>query len=93
MHFWICLSTNLDLIVIMSKLIGLFIFLRDQTPKIPNSEGKKNDSFSWQELGHQASLIRSVATKVFSEMGSSLSYKVGTMIEIPRAALVADEVC
>lgn len=38
-------------------------------------------------------LIRSVAKKVFSEMGSSLSYKVGTMIEIPRAALVADEVC
>jgi len=29
---------------------------------------------------------------VFSEMDSSLSYKVGTMIEIPRAALVADEV-
>lgn len=38
------------------------------------------------------SLIRSVAKKVLSEMGSSLSYKVGTMIEIPRAALVADEV-
>jgi len=46
-----------------------------------------------QELGHQVSLIRSVAKKVFSEMGSSsLSYKVGTMIEIPRAALVADEI-
>ncbi|XP_024039126.1 pyruvate, phosphate dikinase, chloroplastic [Citrus clementina] len=45
-----------------------------------------------QELGHQISLIRNVATKVFSEMGSSLDYKVGTMIEIPRAALVADEI-
>ncbi|KAL1148371.1 hypothetical protein V6Z11_A10G121700 [Gossypium hirsutum] len=45
-----------------------------------------------QELGHQVSLIRSTAKKVFSEMGSSLSYKVGTMIEIPRAALVADEI-
>ena len=45
-----------------------------------------------KELGHQVSLIRSVAKKVFSEMGSSLSYKIGTMIEIPRAALVADEV-
>ncbi|KAG5554877.1 hypothetical protein RHGRI_012443 [Rhododendron griersonianum] len=44
------------------------------------------------ELGHQVSLIRSTAKKVFSEMGSSLSFKVGTMIEIPRAALVADEV-
>ncbi|KAK2995562.1 hypothetical protein RJ640_014959 [Escallonia rubra] len=44
------------------------------------------------ELGHQVSLIRSTAKKVFSEMGSSLSFKVGTMIEIPRAALVADEI-
>ncbi|KAA8527523.1 hypothetical protein F0562_034762 [Nyssa sinensis] len=45
-----------------------------------------------QELGHQVSLIRSVAKEVFAEMGSSLSYKVGTMIETPRAALVADEI-
>ncbi|CAK7332929.1 unnamed protein product [Dovyalis caffra] len=45
-----------------------------------------------QELGHQATLIRNVAKKVFSEMGVTLSYKVGTMIEIPRAALVADEI-
>ncbi|CAL5393126.1 unnamed protein product [Camellia sinensis] len=45
-----------------------------------------------QELGHQVNLIRSVAKKVFSEMGSSLSYKVGTMIEVPRAALIADEI-
>ncbi|KAF9673338.1 hypothetical protein SADUNF_Sadunf10G0013600 [Salix dunnii] len=44
------------------------------------------------ELGHQMSLIRNVAKKVFSEMGVTLSYKVGTMIEIPRAALVADEI-
>ncbi|KAL9686787.1 hypothetical protein QQ045_031180 [Rhodiola kirilowii] len=45
-----------------------------------------------QELGHQVKLIRSVASKVFSEMGTTLNYKVGTMIEIPRAALVADEI-
>jgi phosphoenolpyruvate synthase/pyruvate phosphate dikinase len=38
------------------------------------------------------SLIREVAKKVFSATGTSVSYKVGTMIEIPRAALVADEV-
>ena len=37
-------------------------------------------------------LIRNVANKLLSEMGSSLSYKVGTMIEVPRVALVADEV-
>ncbi|XP_057957151.1 pyruvate, phosphate dikinase, chloroplastic isoform X2 [Malania oleifera] len=45
-----------------------------------------------QELGHQVALIRGVAKKVFSEMGCSVSYKMGTMIEIPRAALVADEI-
>nr|KYP58153.1 hypothetical protein KK1_004445 [Cajanus cajan] len=44
------------------------------------------------ELRHQVNLIRTVADKVLSEMGSSLSYKVGTMIEVPRAALVADEI-
>ncbi|KAI4304114.1 hypothetical protein MLD38_039669 [Melastoma candidum] len=43
-------------------------------------------------LWHQVSLIRSVANKVFSEMGSSLSFKVGNMIEIPRAAHVAEEI-
>lgn len=53
---------------------------------------QKIDNLKLQELGHQVSLIRSTAKKVFSEMGSSSSYKVGTMIEIPRAALVADEV-
>jgi pyruvate,orthophosphate dikinase len=45
-----------------------------------------------QELGHQVSLIRKVAEKVFSASGTSVAYKVGTMIEIPRAALVADEI-
>lgn len=45
-----------------------------------------------QELRHQVSLIRNVADKVLSEMGSSLGYKVGTMIEVPRAALIADEI-
>ncbi|XP_072958683.1 pyruvate, phosphate dikinase 2 [Typha angustifolia] len=45
-----------------------------------------------QELGHQMSLIRKIAEKVFAAMGTSINYKVGTMIEIPRAALVADEI-
>lgn len=46
-----------------------------------------------QELENQAGLVRQTAKRVFSQMGTSLDYKVGTMIEIPRAALVADEVC
>lgn len=45
---------------------------------------QKFDILYWQELGHQISLIRNVATKVFTEMGSSLDYKVGTMIEIDQ---------
>eukprot|EP00960_Hanusia_phi_P071406 767548-Hanusia_phi.AAC.4 len=40
----------------------------------------------------QAKLIRSTAELVFSERGSRVDYKVGTMIEIPRAALLAGEV-
>ncbi|KAK9107005.1 hypothetical protein Syun_023016 [Stephania yunnanensis] len=44
------------------------------------------------ELEHQVSLIRDVSKKLFSEMGTSIGYKIGTMIEIPRAALVADEI-
>jgi len=44
------------------------------------------------ELENQAKLIRSTAETVFTERGSRVEYKVGTMIEIPRAALLAGEV-
>jgi pyruvate, orthophosphate dikinase len=37
-------------------------------------------------------LIHETASKVFADMGKTIGYKVGTMIEIPRAALVANEV-
>ena len=45
-----------------------------------------------QELDHQVTAIHKVAAEVFGETGTTLDYKVGTMIEIPRAALVADQV-
>jgi pyruvate,orthophosphate dikinase len=48
--------------------------------------------FARQELAHQTALIRKTADDVFAESGSTLQYKIGTMIEIPRAALVANEV-
>lgn len=38
------------------------------------------------------SVIRQVGEKVFASMGKTIGYKIGTMIEIPRAALVADQV-
>ncbi len=44
------------------------------------------------EFKNQASIIRSVAEKVFAEKGARCDYQVGTMIEIPRAALTADHI-
>jgi pyruvate,orthophosphate dikinase len=38
----------------------------------------------------QEKIIRDTAAQLFAERGDSIEYKVGTMIEIPRAALTAD---
>ncbi len=45
-----------------------------------------------KELEHQAAVVRDVAAKVFAEQGVTVDYLVGTMIEIPRAALTADKI-
>ena len=45
-----------------------------------------------KELEHQAAIVREVAADVFAEQGVEVAYMVGTMIEIPRAALTADEI-
>ncbi|VAW18104.1 Pyruvate,phosphate dikinase [hydrothermal vent metagenome] len=45
-----------------------------------------------KELKMQADIIRTTADKVFEEKGTTVEYLVGTMIEIPRAALTADQV-
>ena len=37
-------------------------------------------------------MIRRAAKQLFDEMGDSIDYKVGTMIEIPRAALTANRI-
>jgi len=44
------------------------------------------------ELQMQADLVRKVATAVMAETGQSIEYLVGTMIELPRAALTADKI-
>jgi pyruvate,orthophosphate dikinase len=44
------------------------------------------------ELKNQADIIRSTAEKVFAEKGDRIDYLLGTMIEIPRAALTADHI-
>src|SRR5450756_1384315 len=45
-----------------------------------------------KELEDQAAVVRRVAAEVFAEQGVSVDYLVGTMIEIPRAALTADQI-
>jgi pyruvate, orthophosphate dikinase len=45
-----------------------------------------------QELVNQKQLISRVATEVMGETGVSIPYMVGTMIEVPRAALMASEI-
>jgi len=45
-----------------------------------------------KELEHQAKLVHSVAANVMKEQGVKFNYLVGTMIEIPRAAITADEI-
>ncbi len=42
------------------------------------------------EFIEQEKIIRETANKVFKEYGATVEYLVGTMIEIPRAALMAD---
>jgi pyruvate,orthophosphate dikinase len=42
------------------------------------------------EYTEQETIIRTTANKVFEERNDSIDYLVGTMIEIPRAALTAD---
>jgi len=44
------------------------------------------------ELKNQTEIIRATAEKVFAEKGDRIAYQVGTMIEIPRAALTADHI-
>ena len=45
-----------------------------------------------KEMANQAAIVRRVAEEVFKEKGKTVEYLVGTMIELPRAALVADEI-
>jgi pyruvate,orthophosphate dikinase len=44
------------------------------------------------EFLEQEKVIRATAKKLFEERGDSIEFKVGTMIEIPRAALTADRI-
>jgi pyruvate,orthophosphate dikinase len=45
-----------------------------------------------REFEHQRAIIEEVARQVLGAMGEHVPYLVGTMIELPRAALTADEI-
>ena len=45
-----------------------------------------------EELRQQRQLIDQVAQQVMGEQGMTIDYRVGTMIELPRAALIADSI-
>ncbi|MBN2527047.1 MAG: pyruvate, phosphate dikinase [Deltaproteobacteria bacterium] len=61
---------------------GIAVFPQIMIPLV----GKK------EELALQVKLIHDIAEAVFKEKGKRLKYLVGTMIEIPRAAVTAHEV-
>ena len=45
-----------------------------------------------KEMANQAAVVHRVAEEVFAEKEQKVDYLVGTMIELPRAALVANEI-
>jgi pyruvate,orthophosphate dikinase len=45
-----------------------------------------------KEMEDQGAIVRRVADQVFKEKGSKVEYLVGTMIELPRACTVADQI-
>jgi pyruvate,orthophosphate dikinase len=45
-----------------------------------------------KELAHQKEIVVRVAEEVFAKAGQKVHYMVGTMIEVPRAAVTADRV-
>jgi pyruvate,orthophosphate dikinase len=46
----------------------------------------------FREFDHQRAVLTEVASRVLGGMGEELDYTIGTMIELPRAALTADEI-
>jgi pyruvate,orthophosphate dikinase len=45
-----------------------------------------------KEMANQAAIVNRVAQEVFKEKEKKVDYLVGTMIELPRAALIADKI-
>ena len=67
---------------------------RQGGPARREGEARGHDSATGglNEMANQAAIVRRVAEEVFAEKEYKVEYLVGTMIELPRAALVADEI-
>src|SRR5260370_8910759 len=58
----------------------------------PHSELMIPLTATLKEMAHQGGIVRRVAEEVFKEKGAKVHYMVGTMIELPRAPLIAAEI-
>ncbi|MEN8119875.1 MAG: pyruvate, phosphate dikinase [Bacteroidota bacterium] len=47
---------------------------------------------TYEEMKMQEDIVRATIKKIFEERGEEINHMVGTMIEIPRAALIADKI-
>lgn len=47
---------------------------------------------TYEEMKMQEDIVRATVAKIFEERNDKIEYLVGTMIEIPRAALIADKI-
>ncbi len=47
---------------------------------------------TYEEMKMQETIVRDTITKIFDERNDKIDYLVGTMIEIPRAALIAEKI-
>jgi pyruvate,orthophosphate dikinase len=79
--------TEMQARAILEAAVNLKIKGIDARPEIMIPLVGKVEEFKYQEK-----IIRGVAEKVFAEKGVSIDYLLGTMIEIPRAALTADDI-
>src|ERR1700746_134981 len=57
-----------------------------------HAEGMITLTVTLKEMANQGAIVRRVAEEVFKEKGKHVHFLVGTMIELPRASLVADEI-
>src|SRR5260370_37541233 len=58
----------------------------------PRAKGMSPLRATLKEMANQGGIVRRVAEEVFKEKGAKVHYMVGTMIELPRAALIAEDI-